>query len=52
MPEGRGLGAGPGWGAGRQLSDEGAIEGAGVGKEGHARAAGIPDHCHETQQEE
>lgn len=39
------MGARPGWRAGRQFSDEGAIESAGVGKQGHSGAAGIPgDH--------
>lgn len=47
-PDSWGLGAWPGWGAGRQLSDEGAVESAGVRKQGHTRASGIPgDHCGE-----
>ena len=44
-----GLGTWPGWGAGRQLIDEGAIKSAGVGKQGHTGASGIPgDHCNKN----
>lgn len=48
-----GLGAWPSWGAGGWFSDEGAIECAGVGKQGHPRASGVPgDHCENQGKEE
>lgn len=52
-PDSWGLRAWPGCGAARQFRNEGAIEGAGVGEQGHTGAAGVPgDHCGKKRQEE